>query len=334
MSALLYEKIHSLFRGLEKKSLPALCLELLSEQKKQWEGLRDGYESLKAIRERDIACNGFSVRLQHNPRRLRNSLAGTGEKGVSGQQCFLCLDHLPEGQKGILYRDEYLILPNPMPVFPSHFTVSHLDHRPQDITEPIDTFLHLMADFGPDWAVLYNGPKCGASAPDHLHFQAVPSGQMPIEAEIREEKRLALVTRIDEVVLYRLRNLGREVIVLEGYESTAMKGMFIRFLKALRNVLALDEEPMMNVAGFHNPKKWRLVIFPRRKHRPDAFFREGANRVVVSPGVIDMGGVIITPVTKDFDRLDATAVEGVYREVSLERKIVKRATEMMVSAPS
>ena len=86
-----------------------------------------------------------------------------------------------------------------MPVFSPHFTVSHLDHRPQAIAEQIDAFLRLMADFGSGWTVLYNGPRCGASAPDHLHFQAVPSGQMPIEKEILEKKRLALITPVDGV---------------------------------------------------------------------------------------------------------------------------------------
>jgi hypothetical protein len=270
------------------------------------------------------------VRLQHNPGRIKSSLADVGEKKVKERRCFLCLDHLPEGQKGILYRSEYLILSNPMPVFSSHFTVSHLDHRLQAIAEHINTLFQLMADFGSGWTVLYNGPKCGASAPDHLHFQAAPSGQMPIEKEIREEKRLTLMTQDDGVLLYRVKDLGREVIILEGDDPMAVGDVFKGFLNALKRVFLIDEEPMMNIAGFHETRKWRLVIFPRRKHRPDAFFREGDDRVVVSPGVIDMGGVLITPVEKDFERLDAAAVEDIYGEVSLEGKTVEGAIEAMV----
>ena len=264
------------------------------------------------------------------PEESRAALADVGEKNANERRCFLCLDHLPEGQKGILYRSEYLILCNPMPVFSSHFTVSHLDHRLQAIAEHIDTFLQLMADFGSGWTVLYNGPKCGASAPDHLHFQAAPSGQMPIEKEIREEKRLTLMTQVDGVLLYRVRDLGREVIILEGDDPMAVGSAFKGFLNALKKVLLIDEEPMMNIAGFYEERKWRLVIFPRRKHRPDAFFKEGDARVVVSPGVIDMGGVLITPVEKDFERLDAAAVEGIYGEVSLEGKTVERAIDAML----
>ena len=225
-----------------------------------------------------------------------------------------------------------------MPVFSSHFTVSHLDHRLQAIAEHIDTLLQLMVDFGSGWTVLYNGPKCGASAPNHLHFQAAPSGQMPIEKEIRGEKRLTLNKQVDGVLLYRMRDLGREVIILEGDDPMAVGNAFKGYLNALKKVLLLNEEPMMNIAGFYNERKWeerrwRLVIFPRRKHRPDDFFREGDARVVVSPGVIDMGGLLVTPVEKDFERLDGAAVESIYGEVSLEGKTVEKAIDAMVYLP-
>jgi ribosomal protein S18 acetylase RimI-like enzyme len=315
--------------GKNSKPLSEFCLDLLSEQKKGWPDLREGLESLDHNGERNLLCSGFSVRLQHNPGRIRNSLADVSGTNGNERQCFLCPDHLPESQKGVLYRNEYLILCNPRPIFSSHFTVSHLDHRLQAIAEHTDIFLRLMADFGPGWMALYNGPKCGASAPDHLHFQIVPSGQMPIEKEIWERKRLNLSKKVDGVLLYRARDLGREVIVLEGDASMAVGGAFKGFLNALKKVLLIDGEPMINIAGFYKERRWRLVIFPRRKHRPDAFFRTGDARVVVSPGVIDMGGVLITPVEKDFERLDGAAVGAIYREVSLERKIVERAIDTM-----
>ena len=323
----LIQKIYTTFDG--GGSLSGLCLELLSEQKKAWLDLRKGYELLKDVRERDVPCKGFSVRLQYNPGRMKSSLADVAEKNAKERQCFLCLDHLPNGQKGVLHRSEYLILCNPMPVFFSHFTVSHLDHRRQAIAEHMDTFLQLMADFGPAWMVLYNGPRCGASAPDHLHFQATPSGQMPIEKEIWGKDRLTPMTQADGVLLYRVRDLGREVIILEGDDPMAVGGAFKGFLNGLKKVLLLNEEPMMNIAGFYQERKWRLVIFPRRKHRPDIFFREGDARVVVSPGVIDMGGILITPLEKNFDRLDAASVEGIYGEVSLDGKTVEGAINVM-----
>ena len=327
----LFQKIYVSFEGGRRlKSLSGLCLRLLSEQKKTWPLLQEGYELLKNIREQDVQCKGFSVRLQQNPGRIRSSLANVGEINAKERPCFLCLEHLPEGQRGILYRNDYLILCNPMPVFSRHFTISHLDHRRQAIEEHINTFLRLMADFGSRWMILYNGPQCGASAPDHLHFQAIPSGQMPIENEIREKKRLVLMSGVRGVSLHRLKDAGREIIVLEGSSPIAVGEIFKNFMKGLGRVLFVNEEPMINIAGFHKKRKYCLVIFPRRKHRPDAFFKVGEARIVVSPGVIDMGGLLITPVEKDFYRLDAFSIEDIYSEVSLEGETVEKAIKAML----
>ena len=325
------KKIYARFDGGEgMKSLPRLCLELLSEQKRSWPELRQGSEALKDVRERDVTCKGFSVRLQYNPGRMRSSTAAVGEKNTKAQRCFLCLDDLPEEQQGLLYGGEYLILCNPMPILSPHFTIPHVEHRRQAIREHSDTLLRLLAEFGSGWTVLYNGPKCGASAPDHLHFQAGPSGQMPVEREIREERRLTQWISVDGCLVYRAGGLGRQIVILEGDNPIALDGAFKSFLGALKKVLRTGEEPMMNVAGFYEQGKWRLMIFPRRKHRPDAFYREGEARVVVSPGLIDMGGLLVTPIERDFERLDAAAVEGIYGEVSLEETTVEMAIEAML----
>jgi hypothetical protein len=326
--AILNQKTYATFEGKKcLQSLPKLCFELLSEQKKVWDDLRDGCESLKHVKERDLSCREFTVRLQHNPRRMKSSLAGVAEKNMADRPCFLCLNHLPEAQKGILYRKEYLILYNPMPVLSSQITISHLDHRPQTISEHIDAFFHLMADFGSGWVILYNGPKCGASAPDHHHFHAARSGEMPIEKEILEKKRLVLMKKVERVYLYRVKNVGRETLILVGDDPVAVAHLFKDYLSSLKKVLSTDEEPMINMAGFYGKKRWRLMIFPRRKHRPDAFFKEGDDRIVVSPGAIEMGGLLVTPMEKDFERLDAAAVESIYQEVSLDGRTVGRAIE-------
>ena len=332
--SLLEEKTYAVFDGEKRgKRLPVLCHDLLSTQRKVWADLRRGCDSLRRIREREIACRGFSVRLQHNQERIKNALAGADEAESGERPCFLCLQHLPENQKGVLYRGAYLILCNPRPIFPSHFTLSHVDHRPQSIADKIPTFLRLLAEFGSGWTVFYNGPKCGASAPDHLHFQAAPVGQMPIEKEIREENRFPERRRIGGVEVCRMNRMGREVMMIEGDDPNAVERVFEDLLNSLKKILLLVEEPMINVAGFQRKNKWRLIVFPRRKHRPDAFFKKGESRVVVSPGLIDMGGVLITPMEKDFERLEAGEVEGIYQEVSLESEIVKKAMETLFGLP-
>lgn len=312
-----------------EENLPQLCFDLLSEQKRTWLDLQKGYQWLEDVRMRDIACKGFSVRLQYNPGRIRSSMAEVSREERNGQPCFLCLHHLPESQKGILYKEDYLILCNPMPVLPSHFTISHLDHRRQTIDRQIGTFLQLMCDLGPGWIVLYNGPRCGASAPNHLHFQILPSGQMPIEREMLEPKRLLLMQKGEGVSLYRLRDLGRETILLEGAELSAMESAMNQYLNALKRVLSSEGEPMINASGFFDGTKFRLLIFPRQKHRPDAFFKEGEDRIIISPGVIDMGGLLITPVEKDFNQLHGKEVESIYKEVSIDTEIVEKAFQMM-----
>ncbi len=324
-NTLLEQKVYATFDAGERSSLGGLCLELFSEQRKTWQDLLEGCESLKGICERDVSCRGFKVRLQHNPRRIKSSMAGLSEMSSNEPTCFLCLDNLPENQKGILYRGEYLILCNPMPIFSPHFTVSHLDHCRQTVGAHLDIHLQLAADLGSAWVVLYNGPSCGASAPNHMHFQITPSGQMPVEKEIREEGRLSLIMQRNGAFLYRAQGLGREAILLKGDKSFAVGDAFNLFVKALRKILSADEEPMMNIASCYEENEWHLVIFLRRKHRPDVFFREGSERIVVSPGVIDMGGVFVIPVERDLDRLDAALVEAIYREVSMERETVEDA---------
>ena len=333
LSSILKQKTFAAFDGVRNpKPLGELCRDLLSEQKKAWPDLTRGYESFNGHKHREICCGGFSVRVQHNPGRIKSSTADVSQESAGKQRCFLCLDHLPQEQKGILYRDEYLILCNPAPILTAHLTVSHVVHRRQSFTENVETFLQLMADFGSGWVVLYNGPKCGASAPDHLHFQAAPSGQMPIEKDIREQKGFVLKKQAEGILFYRVEGSGREVVVIEGEDPVAVVSGLNDFLQVCKKTLSLDDEPMINVVGLHEGGKYRVVIFPRRKHRPDGFFKKGNDRVVVSPGVIDMAGVLVTPVERDFDRLDASVVEGIYKEVSWEGEGVEMALRSLGKA--
>ncbi len=304
-------------------------MELLSEQKETWPDLAQGYESLKDVMAREIICNAFSVHVQHNPGRIKSTLANVGDKNVNERPCFLCLNNLPKDQKGVLYQNKFLVLCNPMPVFSGHFTIAHLIHQPQSITEHIDIFLQLMSDFGSHWSILYNGPRCGASAPDHLHFQAIPSGMMPIEKEIMDEKRRIQTVRIDGVKVSRAEDLGRELIIIEGNDPVGMTDVFKQIVAELKKVFNTDNEPMMNIIGSHDGQTWRAIVFPRAKHRPDVFFREGDARVAISPAVIEMGGVLVAPVERDFERLDASTVEGIFGEVSLKGEIVRGIVEVI-----
>lgn len=311
------EKVLSVYSG-EKDdgNLSQLIAELFAEQLSVWHGLADSYQSLEATKEREINCNGYSVCLRYNPLRKKSIMAVIDKKSIGERPCFLCLANLPENQKGILYRDRYLILCNPMPALRSHVTITSIDHRPQCIEENFDMLFQLMTDLGSAWTVLYNGPECGASAPDHHHFQAVPSGILPIEyeASIREKQRS--IVRSDGIDVYRIDNVSREVIVLKGKKRPTARSVFQNIVSHMKENPASDKEPMMSIAGIVKNDEQQILIFPRSKHRPEAFFRQGDDRIVVSPAIIEMCGVVMTPMERDFQRLTADNIETIYGEVS------------------
>ena len=315
--------------GQSPGELTRLCLDFLSEQKKAWPDLRQGYEMLKQMREREIVCGGFSVHLQYNPGRIVSSLASVEKKAVSVRPCFLCQNNLPEKQREIILEKDYLILCNPAPVLSSHLTICHREHRPQSLLENVGSFLRLIEAFGSSWTILYNGPRCGASAPDHLHFQAVKRGSMPIEEDIFKKDRVDTIREVDDVQVSRAKGLGREILILDGEHRKALTRELKNILLALKRVLPSEKEAMINVLGLRSEGKTRLLVFPRRKHRPEAFFKEGGDRIIVSPGAVEMGGIFVTPVERDFDRLDAPAVKGILNEVCLEGEVMDAVTEAL-----
>lgn len=318
-------KTYAVFDGSgDSKTLPGLCDRLLSEQKETWPELGSAYERFKDTRSKDFQCRSFSVRLLLNPGRAVNTLAELNPEAVKIRPCFLCPANLPAEQAAILYRNEYLILCNPRPAVPRHFTIAHMDHRPQTIGGAIRSFLGLIDDFGPGWLMLYNGPRCGASAPDHLHFQAIPAGSTPVEGKIAEGDCFTEIAHNNGAVMKRAKGLGREMLVLTGSSLDAIKSMFDVIMEAFWRHLAHVDEPMMNVAGFMGENTWNIVIFPRAKHRPDAFFREGEERLAVSPAVMEMAGIFIVPLERDYERLTPSLIKDIYREVSLNNELTGR----------
>lgn len=319
MKDALHERVLAHFTGAGDGPSPLgqVCRRLVDEQQGSWAELRSACESLGDARQRDIACSGFSVRLMYNPGRSINTLAAVTPEKISERPCFLCEANLPAEQKAVLYRDDYLILANPRPVVPYHLTVADTTHRPQSLYESIDHFLLLTRDMAPDFTTLYNGPRCGASAPDHLHFQAVPSGSIPVEKEIADRETFSVLNENDHTVVSSGRGLGREIILIEGADARDVSHGFRELIDTYRLRTGHDDEPMINVIGRCIRDSFCLAVFPRRAHRPAAFFREDDQRIMVSPAVMEMGGMIVTPSETDFYRLNAEMIESIYREVSL-----------------
>jgi hypothetical protein len=308
-------------------SLATLALALLDEQKGSWPQLTSGYASLTSVRTRELQCNGFQAWLQFNPGRIVSTGARVDALSIRERRCFLCVEHLPEQQKGILYNDEFLVLCNPAPIFTDHFTVSHVRHLPQAFEPYAGTMIEMARAFRPRFTLFYNGPKCGASAPDHMHFQACPRGTIPVERAAQEEARRRHRSNFRGVDVFTLAHFGRRVIVLESAQSKVLEEVLNLLVAAFRPLIGTQEEPMLNILCGFNEGDWRVIVFPRSKHRPDAYFREGDDRVLISPAAVDIGGLIVTPLEKDFNGVTPALVESIFEEVSLGNDIVDRAIE-------
>jgi hypothetical protein len=328
------ERIFASFDGgRDDSALSGLCLDLLAQQKISWLLLRDAYAAQASAQVREISADGFSVKLQFNPRRIISSAAPVDPESISRRKCFLCVENLPEEQQRILYRQTYLILCNPAPIFPRHYTVSNRRHIPQSIENNMDAFLLLAKDFGSGHTVFYNGPRCGASAPDHLHFHVVPSDMMPIEKEIREDRNKIFVRQVRGASILTSTSLSRPIIIVEGKEPTGVETAMLKAVEAMQETLSASDEPLMNLLCTYDEAQWRVLIFPRRKHRPDAYYREGDERILISPGTVDMSGLIVTPLEKDFYALDAKQLEHIFTEVSMDEKTFTRVVAVLSSGP-
>lgn len=292
--------------------------------------MAEGYASLEFIRIREIICNGCTVKVQFNPKRIISTGADVDPAIINKRKCFLCLENLPEAQQGIQYRDDFLILCNPVPIFPRHFTISSIRHIPQDFKFSVDTMLDIARDISPDYSIFYNGPECGASAPDHLHFQATPRRAIPVEWDAVDVRRRKRFYYKNHVAGFTLINYGRSVIIIES----SVKQQLLAFLQIMfdewKKLLRFTKEPMVNVLCSYQENIWRLIIFPRHKHRPDIYFKEGNNRMVISPAAVDMGGLIVTPLEKDFLNIDAKLIEDIFVEVSEQQAVIDNILDKIV----
>jgi len=318
-------KFFALFNGnSDQATLPDLCRNLLEAQKASWEMLAKGYEALDRVQVKEIRCDGFSVRLHHNAARMKSTIAPIDQKSITTRPCFLCLDNLPENQQGILYRQNFMVLCNPFPITSHHFTIPHINHIPQSFDHAVDTFLKMAKDFHPGFYVFYNGPESGASAPDHLHFQATPRGILPVEKDINDGAKRLLITRKDGVSLFNIQAAGRGIILIEGANSDSAAHMLMNIISKMKDILSTPGEPKMNLLGSYDRTMWQVAIFPRQKHRPGVFFLPENERILISPGLVEMGGIVVTPAEKDFHIVDHDLIQEIYSEVSVDSEIIEK----------
>ncbi|MBA4396808.1 MAG: DUF4922 domain-containing protein [Syntrophus sp. (in: bacteria)] len=323
-------RIFAIFEKNDREpSLAALCLDLLQRQKASWPQLQRGYEALKASEIRDVSCPGYALKVQWNPQRIVSSGARTDPASLRLRPCFLCPENLPEAQRAILYRKEFVVLCNPAPIFSQHYTIAHISHRPQSIEPALAAFLSLIRDFSAHFTVLYNGPQSGASAPDHQHFQAAPAGALPVEADIGENRALRLLRRMDGVDVFKTVGMGRAILLLKGEKQDRIVSTLLKVIAALRAAVNTVHEPMMNLLGLYREDQWMILIFPRARHRPEVYYLEGQAQILITPAAVEMGGLFITPLEKDYRVLDAGLVQTIFQDVSVDEEVVSRLVDML-----
>jgi ATP adenylyltransferase/5',5'''-P-1,P-4-tetraphosphate phosphorylase II len=291
---------------------------LVSQQKATWETVSKNYEALNRVQTKTFDFGHFNIITQFNPERIRSSAAKTDAKSISERLCFLCLENLPPEQRGILFQSKYLILTNPFPIFPVHLTISRITHTPQEILPYFSDLLELSHNLN-GFTVFYNGPKCGASAPDHFHFQAVIKNSLPIENEfnVLENKYSETLFQNERLKIIAFENYLRRFIAIVSDDKMQIEKNFQQIYQNLET--GSGEEPMMNILCSFQDGKWRVIIFPREKQRPSHFFKTDEKQITVSPAAVEMGGVLVLPSEKDFLKVTNKEIEEIYGEVTLNK---------------
>lgn len=296
---------------------------LLAQQRINFPLAAKFYDSLDGVQEKVFSIDGTAVRVQFNPARIQSSAAKVDEKSISERKCFLCSAHLPTEQKGLPFGKEYMILVNPFPIFPEHFTIPHLTHIDQRILGRIGDFMAL-ADLLNEFVIFYNGPKCGASAPDHFHFQAGNKGFIPLETEFEEIiNKGNLIYKTGSLSAHQINPYGANGIAFVSDSVPAIEDIFAKVYGYLATQSPEAAEPMMNLLGWKRDEKYVLTLFPRKQHRPSQFFAEGDENILLSPAAVDLGGIFITPLEKDFRKITADDLSDILHQILIHDNEMK-----------
>lgn len=287
---------------------------LFEKQFQEWELARKNYQQLENVKNREIDFGAFSVFVQYNPGRIRSSSASVDAKSIEARPCFLCEKNRPAEQRGVGFDEKLIILINPYPIFNRHLTIPSELHVDQRINNNFDTML-LLAEALPSYMIFYNGPQCGASAPDHFHFQAGNRGFMPMEKDFQSRDFTTLRSSEEGMEIWQWKGYKRGIITLRGDKKKKLVTTFYVFLEKFTRIQPDLTEPMLNILASYADNIWTIHIIPRKKHRPSQFFAEGKSRLMISPAAVDLGGVVITPREEDFEKITKADVEDIFAQV-------------------
>lgn len=302
--------------------------DLFDGQFREWSLARENYRQLDNVRVRKIPFDGYDITVQFNPGRITSSAAKVDARSIEARPCFLCEKNRPPEQRGVPFGDDYTILINPFPIFRRHLTVVS-GHTPQRISGSFMAMLSL-AQALPEFVVFYNGPQCGASAPDHMHFQAGNRGFLPVEQDIGNPLLCRKAASAGRAELWHWEGYGRAILTLKGSDSEAIAGIFGRLYERFALTQPERPEPMLNILAYFTGDEWIVHIIPRRVHRPACYFAEGDEKILISPASVDIGGVFITPREEDFNRITAADIAGILTEVCLNEEELRTLTARLL----
>ena len=316
----------------------------INDQLSRWPSACENFRALKDVRTRRMTVGGLEVTVQFNPARIRSTAADVGKEAVKSRKCFLCRENRPVEQIHLRFdgrkSKKYDILVNPYPILAGHLVIASDRHVPQNIWKRYVDMLDLARTYS-GCTVFYNGPECGASAPDHFHFQAALRGQMPLECDVDRELDkirdmsagetrgkdarqdvLEYLTAVQDAEIFHYRKFVRGVFVMRAATVKSAAKMFYRFLDC---VPVRDDggEPMFNLFSWYSAGEYRSVAVLRSAHRPGRYFADGPERIMISPGCADMAGVAVAPVEADFDRLTPEILGEIYSDVTLSEEAEK-----------
>jgi len=295
---------------------------LYKDQFKHWPFLRTNYEGLLGVKTRTIQFKGYRIVIQYNPNRIISSAAKVDHQSIHARPCFLCEKNRPEEQQGIMYDKGYVLLINPYPVFGRHLTIPTVQHESQAIAGHFEIMLLLARDLE-QYVLIYNGPQCGASAPDHFHFQAVKTKLLPVQNDFPGGVCLVSHFKVNDIAVYTWKDYLRNIITLKGKDMPAMVHLFDRLYDIMNKNPDSAGEPMMNILASFVQGNWVLHIYPRKKHRPVQFFEQGEKKILTSPGSIDLSGFFVMAREEDYYKITADDIADIYQQICSDAEDVQ-----------
>lgn len=296
----------------------------INDQLSVWPLAAANFRALKSARTRQLEVDGLQCTVQCNPRRILSSTADTTPQAIAARKCFLCADNRPaeqfhlkfEGRKGRMYN----IQVNPYPIFPGHLVIVREEHIPQAIWHHFPDMLDFAMKYR-DYTVFYNGPGSGASAPDHLHFQAVPRLSMPLERAVDAylDKPGEVLASVKDATMYRYAGFAEGVFALKATTSKSMAKLFYRLLDCTDKVEG-DIEPKFNLFAYCRDGEYRAFVTLRAAKRSHHYYSDGPDHLTISPGAADMAGFFVAPFEEDFEKVTSADLEEMLSEVSISRE--------------